>query len=248
MQTLTSIVALNIQHGGGKRTSELIKWLREQNADIIVLSEWRNNPNGLAIEAALKSGGYHVHSQDGVVSNGVLIAAREQFDAISVTPPDAPIGVLLKAQWKGGLAVIGAYFPLEIRTKRQFFGVCMEHAMRHSDAPFLLIGDLNTGCNDADFTAGATPFPCADAFEALVDSGLIDQWRRRHGLAARDYTWLSRQNGFRIDHAFGNEAFISRYEPLQCDYDHSTRETKLSDHSALMLRLGSSKTQSAVLA
>jgi rRNA maturation protein Rpf1 len=62
MQTLASIVALNIQHGGGKRTPELIEWLRIQNADIVVLSEWRNNPNGLAIEAALKSDGYDVHS------------------------------------------------------------------------------------------------------------------------------------------------------------------------------------------
>jgi exodeoxyribonuclease-3 len=248
MQTLSSIVALNILHGGGKRTSALIEWLQEQSADIVVLSEWRNNPNGLAIEAALKSGGYHVLSQDRTVSNGVLIAARESFDAVAVTPPDAPVGVLLKARWKGGLTVIGAYFPLEIRAKRRFFGVCTEHAMQHSNAPFLLVGDLNTGCNDADLEPGVTPFPCADAFVGLTESGLIDQWRRQHGLTERQYTWRSRQNGFRIDHAFGNDAFVSRYEPLQCDYDHSTRETKLSDHSALVLRLGSSKTLSAVVA
>jgi exonuclease III len=239
MQTLSSIVALNIQHGGGKRTPELIKWLGTQNADIVVLSEWRNNPRGSAIEAALKSRGFHVHFQDGAISNGVLIAAKEPFDAVAVTPPDAQIGVLLKARWKGGLTVIGAYFPLAARAKKEFFGVCMEQARQHSDAPFLLVGDLNTGCNDGDFTAGATPFPCADAFESLVDSGLIDQWRRQHGLAARDYTWLSPQNGFRIDHALGNKEFQARYAPLTCDYDHSTRvrERKLSDHSALILRL-----------
>jgi exonuclease III len=124
----------------------------------------------------------------------------------------------------------------------------MEHAMQHSDAPFLLAGDLNTGCNEVDLETGATPFPCATDFVALTSGGLIDQCRLQHGMTAREYTWRSRQNGFRIDHAFGNEAFVSRYEPLQCDYDHSTRESKLSDHSALMLRLGSSKAQSAVLA
>lgn len=236
MQTLGSIVALNIQHGGGKRESALIEWLREQNADIVVLSEWREKPRGSAIEAALKSDGYDVHSQDGKTTNGVLIAAREQFKATPVTPHDAQIGVLLKAQWKGGLTVIGAYLPLAIRAQREFLDVCMESAKQHSDAPFLLVGDLNTGCNDADFEAGATPFPCADAFVALTDCGLIDQWRRHHGMT--EYTWRSRhRNGFRIDHALGNKAFQSRYASLGCDYDHSTRESKLSDHSALILRL-----------
>jgi exonuclease III len=246
MQTLGSVVALNIQHGGGKRTPELIEWLRIQNANIVVLSEWRDNPRGAAIAAALKSSGYDVHSQDGVISNGVLIAAKELFDAVAVTPPDAQIGVLLKAQWKGGLTVIGAYFPLKPRAKMQFFGVCMEQARQHSDAPFLLVGDLNTGCNDVDLQAGATRFPRASDFVALDSGGLIDQWRRQHGQAAREYTWRSRQNGFRIDHAFGNEAFVSRYEPLQCDYDHSTRENKLSDHSALILRSGSMRDVGAV--
>jgi exonuclease III len=239
MHALAGIVALNILHGGGKRTSALIQWLLEQNADIVVLSEWRNNLNGSAIEAALKSSGYHVRSQDGTISNGVLIAAREPFDAIAVTPPDAPVGVLLKAQWEGGLSVVGAYFPLEIHAKRKFFAACMEQSTQHSDTPFLLVGDLNTGCNEMDLEAGGTPFPGATEFVALTSGGLIDQWRLQHGMSAREYTWRSKQNGFRIDHAFGNEVFVSRYEPLQCDYDHSTREGKLSDHSALKLRLRS---------
>jgi exonuclease III len=240
MQTLSSIVALNILHGGGRRTSKLIEWLREQNADIVVLSEWRNNPNGVAIKDALKSSGYDVHCQEGSITNGVLIAAKEPFDAIAVTPPNAQIGVLLKAQWKGGLAVIGAYFPLAIPSQREFFDVCIKSAKQHSDAPFLLVGDLNAGSNDADLEAGATPFPCAVNFVALTNGGLIDQWRQHHGMTEREYTWRSRQNGFRIDHAFGNKAFLTRYEPLRCDYDHSTRESKLSDHSALILRLASS--------
>jgi hypothetical protein len=108
--------------------------------------------------AALKSSGYDVHSQDGPVSNGVLIAAREQFNAVAVTPPDAQAGVLLEARSKGGLTVIGAYFPLKPYAKKQFFGVCMEQARQHSDAPFLLIGDLNTGCNKVDLQPGATLF------------------------------------------------------------------------------------------
>jgi exonuclease III len=243
MQTLSSIVALNIQHGGGKRTPALIKWLRIQNADIVVLSEWRKNPNGLAIEVALKSSGYDVHSQDGAKSNGVLIAAKEQFKATPVTPPDAQIGVLLKARWEGGLTVIGAYLPLAIPAQRRFLDVCMEQARQHSDAPFLLVGDLNTGRNDVDLDDGATPFPCATDFVALTSGGLIDQWRLQHGMTAREYTWRSRQNGFRIDHALGNTEFQTRYAPLSCDYDDSTRESKLnklSDHSALILRLASS--------
>jgi exonuclease III len=248
MQKLSSIVALNIRQGGGRRTSELIKWLRELNADIVVLSEWCNNLNGLAIEVALTSSGYHIHSQgghvrsqDGTASNGVLIAAREQFNAVPFTPPDAQAGVLLRAQWTGGLTVVGAYFPLRAPAKKQFFDVCVKCAKQHSDAPFLLIGDLNTGRNQGDLEAGGTPFPRAADFVALCESGLIDQWRQQHQTTEPEYTWRSRQKGFRIDHALANKAFEDRYPHLICSYDHSTRESKLSDHSALILRLASSK-------
>ncbi len=234
---------MNIQNGGGERTPALIDWLQEKNADIVVLEEFCNNPSGLAIEAALKGRDYHVHSQDEAVSNGVLIAAKEQFDAAALTPRDAHAGVLLRGRWKGGLTIIGAYFPLAIGAKRRLFDVCMEYAKQHLNPPFLLVGDLNTGCNEVDLEAGATPFPCSEDFVALTSSGLIAEWRLQHGLTAREYTWRSPQNGFRIDHAFGNKEFQTRFLPLGCDYDHRTRtrETKLSDHSGLILRLAAAK-------
>ena len=79
----------------------------------------------------------------------------------------------------------------------------------------------------------------ADAI-ALTDPGdLTDLWRHSHGEDAREWTWhaATTGNGFRIDHALGNAALLARYPRLRCRYDHSTRETGLTDHSALVVEL-----------
>jgi exonuclease III len=67
------------------------------------------------------------------------------------------------------------------------------------------------------------------------EAGLVDLWRRSNGPDACEWTWLSNQkNGFRIDHAFGNEPFVRLLQPA-CVYDHRSREGKTSDHSALIV-------------
>jgi exonuclease III len=98
-----------------------------------------------------------------------------------------------------------------------------------------LLGDLNTGRNDVD-REGGTPFACVEQFDALqTRAGLVDLWRAQHGDTARDWTWRSPKNGFRIDHAFGNAAFRERFQGIRCRYDHEPREMKITDHSALVL-------------
>jgi hypothetical protein len=59
---------------------------------------------------------------------------------------------------------------------------------------------------------------------------------------ARQYEWTwhsTKGNSFRIDHAFGNGAFVAATAPM-CSYDHyhRGRETGLADHSAVMVRIG----------
>ena len=47
------------------------------------------------------------------------------------------------------LVVLAAYFP-QLQAKAPFFAACMTIAANHTDVPLLLIGDLNTGCNESD--------------------------------------------------------------------------------------------------
>ena len=100
--------------------------------------------------------------------------------------------------------------------------------------PLVMIGDFNTGRNDLDIEGTGARFYCAELFEALsTEAGLIDLWRQRHD--RREWTWRSPMNGFRIDHVFGNKAFIARFPAFRCAIDHAPRKSGLSDHSAVVL-------------
>ena len=72
--------------------------------------------------------------------------------------------------------------------------------------------------------------------------GWLDAFRLVHG-AKREYTWYShRNNGFRLDQAFVSPELSGQigatYHKWGQDRDYSNRRDALSDHAALLLKLG----------
>ena len=133
-----------------------------------------------------------------------------------------------------GIRLLGCYFP-QLQAKAPFFQVSIRLAQKSPDIPFVMIGDFNTGRNDLDIEGTGARFHCADLFLALTrEAGLTDLWRARHG-DRQDWTWRSTVNGFRIDHVFGNRAFIGRFPAFRCVIDHAPRLSGLTDHSAIVL-------------
>jgi exonuclease III len=235
-----NLVLLNIRHGGGVRATSLLSWLNSLSTDIIILAEWRDNAAGTIIKQGLESTGFFVTATaaTGTRRNGILIAAAHPFECRRATPPGVSKGELLLAEVSSGYRLLGAYFP-QGSAKVPFFNECFLQAKNSENIPFLIIGDLNTGRNDVDIEGNGVRFACADMFEALHESsGLVDLWRREHG-QDREWSWRSHVNGFRIDHAFANRAFEKCFSSITCVYDHSPRENKLTDHSALILRCAS---------
>jgi exodeoxyribonuclease-3 len=230
------MVALNIQHGAGKRVGALLEWLHGRSPDLAILSEWRANQSGAMIVKDLVAAGYYLAAQPGTgTPNGILIGSRMPFvSRLDLTPISATAGQLILVSL-AEFDLIGAYFPNH-EAKQPFFSACHEAALARQGRPLLLIGDLNTGDNNADLTPGGVPFLCAAEFESLRNSGLVDLWRSQHGPEAREYTWSTTKNDFRIDHALANAPFIDRLGPIDCQYDHQTRGARLSDHSALIVR------------
>jgi exonuclease III len=240
------IILLNIQHGGGTRVPSLLQWLAERWPDVIVLPEWLDNARGAVLKSGLEAKGYATATATTNGANGVLLAAKRPFASRCATPPmrerkrsEGRGGALLVADF-GELRMLAAYFP-GWQAKAPFFEACMAEAEASRGAPFVIVGDLNTGRNDLDVEGTGTPFACADQFEELTTrAGLIDLWRDQHG-DAQDWSWRSprsakrRSNGFRVDHAFANAAFQERFPGIRCRYDHEPRKTKITDHSALVL-------------
>lgn len=231
------IVELNLWHGGGRRLQMIADWLEAQKADLLVLSEWRANQGGRDLADRLATSGYSINAQArDRLSNGLFIASRSPVATKTLTPEGADKGELILAELPCALTLIGAYFP-QSYAQIPFIEACHNAAVATS-WPLVIVGDLNTGCNTWDREAGGAPFHCAAQFTSLTSrSGLTDLWRHRHGGEAREWTWRSRRNGFRIDHALGNTALLERYRGLRCQYDHVPREQGLSDHSALVVTL-----------
>jgi len=228
------IVSLNIRHGGGSRTAQLVDWIVSKNPDVVILPEWRNNASGQRIRDVLAKTGLTaiVAARGQSAANSVLLAAGDITGSWEVTPANSTAGDLILVETAKQIRILGCYFPQGL-AKKSFFEQCVEVAAKNHDLPFVIIGDLNTGRNDLDIEGAGTPFFCTEDFKRLGEV-LTDLWRTLHG-DRQEWTWRSRTNGFRIDHAFANKAFIKRFPAFRCDIDHSPRLEGITDHSAIVL-------------
>lgn len=230
------VVCLNVRSGGGKRWRGILDFIEAQRSDVVVFTEWRRSeaPGVAAIWA--ESGGMRwIGACDGATKNGIFVASTLPFDVTSVTPDKNTAGTLLRVAFHGW-TMLAAYFP-QREVKANYFKVCTDQMGAVGAAPILLLGDLNTGNQHVDRTAAGEKYACAEQFDELSEShgfGFIDLWRRTQGAETREWSWITKANGFRLDHAFGNAAFVAAFDPT-CRYDHSTRESGSTDHSALLI-------------
>ena len=225
------LLTLNLRHGGAARIDRIAGYLLSQNADTLVLSEFRPNSAGAALRQQLASAGFeHQHCPGADPrGNSVLIASREpmRFDEHAA----ANCKRYVVGRLSNGTAICGVYFPLG-EAKRPLFEHLQRQVARVLGPLAVVIGDFNTGEHRLD-EAGAT-FVCTDAFAELKASGLVDSWRLRNP-EARVFSWFSnRGNGFRVDHALHTQRLDARIASVA--YDHGPRESGLSDHSALLVQ------------
>ncbi len=237
----SKIVALNAQSGGGSRVAAICQFLGRHEPDVVVLTEWREGANGRKFMDWAQ-----IHGLGGKSRNGSRLPLRRQhgqrrmcrvtqpFHSETMTPPAAAsAGVLMLARFLGW-TLLACYFP-QRETKARFFTHCADLAAAYAHMPFAMIGDLNTGNQLADKTLAGAPFACDSHFDELTKEGLlVDLWRHTNGADARQWSWHSSKNGFRIDHAFANRPFFELFQP-SCVYDHRPREERISDHSALII-------------
>lgn len=234
------IVTWNLQHGGGKRIGGIVDAIRSYSADVLVLSEFRDNPPGEILRGELKEMGYRFQAapEAEARTNTVLVAAREPFEPVTFPGQmaDPNLGDFstsaLLAKFPD-LNVFGLYLPGEER-KRPVFDFLLNLPAEYLASDSLLIGDFNTGLHYQDEN-GAT-FKSAEQFQELLSQGWIDAWRRRNP-DAREFTWLSPgyRNGFRLDHAFVSPALDQRIANVR--YSHTEREQGITDHSVMLLEL-----------
>lgn len=74
-----------------------------------------------------------------------------------------------------------------------------------------------------------------DFYDHLINNEFIDAYSY-FNLNKKEYSWVGRtNNGYRYDYFFVAKRILGSC--IHCYFDHSTRYTKLSDHSAIILEI-----------
>lgn len=233
------IVELNIRHGGGVRIPTILDHLLAHRADVIVLTEYRDNPSGRQLLESLAAQGYShsAHASPPIGQNTVAIVSRAPLTDVAAPLPEGPHRHRVLEATIDGVVLGAVYFPLtrlKVEFWRQLF---LPYAQSRLDKPQLLVGDWNTGRHFIDET-GATFFGATE-FEELMRMGWTDAWRSLHPIE-RGFSWYSSHgNGFRLDHAFLSPQLVSRL--VDATLSHVERTGGATDHSALVVNLSSAR-------
>jgi len=227
------LLTLNIRNGGGRKIPCILSGLLDHNADILVLTEFRNNTVSGDFRKNLSAAGFvfQAASHDEHRVNNILIASRLPFE---IEPHEYlrldPVR-LFNVRFDR-FSCVGLHMP-NLKAKIPHWNALLRLASSAPDDWWIFMGDFNTGRNPQD--SEGYKFSCADYMKTLEDMGWIDAWRHLHP-DAREYSWYSHKGrGFRLDHAFLSPPF----KPLlrNADYDHVLREKGITDHSALIVDL-----------
>lgn len=229
---MLKILSWNIRQGGGTRVAKIAMHIRSFNAEIVVLSEYRNNDSGMRLRGLMLSYGYrfqHV-SHANASDNSVAIFSKLPCNQWLYPNADPSYTHNIIASEFPAFKLYGMYLPH--KKKHTLFDFLLDEATKPEAG--IMVGDFNSGINGVD-QAGDS-FWYEDKLKALSRLGYRDAFRVKQG-AAREYSWYSHQgNGYRYDHTYVHESLLPIIK--DCYYIHTWREEKLSDHSPMVLELG----------
>lgn len=226
------ILSWNIRQGGGTRIANICKGLTDYNAEIIVLSEYRNNHSGIQIRNLLLRAGYRYQNISAAQPNENSAAIFSKLPSNQKLFPnsDPTYGHNIVANQYEAFTVYGMYLPH--KKKHVLFDFLVKESIKPT--PSILVGDFNTGKNYIDQKGDS--FWYTDKLLELEDNGCVDAFRHVH-TDVREYSWYSHQgNGYRYDHTYVSNSILPVVK--NCHYIHEWREEGLSDHSPMVLVLG----------
>jgi len=242
-----SLLTFNIGNPSPERAQRQLAWLASRDEQVLVLTETKASAGCKLLADAFAAAGYSVcFPQPAPGEYGAMIITRvaavpDSFgDRVGYLPARAA-AVVLPAPGRP-LRVIGLYVPSrdaspeKTERKRRWLACCSTALSGVAGQPTILLGDLNIlePGHKTRYPFFA-PFEY-DFYQALADAhGLTDAFRHLHP-DAPEHSWVGRTgDGYRYDHGFCSRELAGLV--TSCEYVHQPRADKLSDHSALVLRL-----------
>jgi exodeoxyribonuclease-3 len=223
------------------RAERQLKWLGERDEDLFVLTETTGQSGSELLAERLRGAGWTVRApvpRQG--ERGVMICSR-----LAVRVKSPPLVNYLSERVEvvsvGGLEVIGVYAPSRdesaerIARKRRFLAELITVVGSKERPQSVLIGDLNI-VEPTQRQSGIFYDWEYELYEELPKLGWLDAYRALHPNRF-ELSWVDGEgHGYRFDHAFISGELAGRM--LRCEYVHETRESDLSDHSAMVVEIG----------
>lgn len=224
------LISLNLFWGGQNRTESILKYLVDHNADLIVLSEFKKDKNGILIKETLKNEGYDFEDSNDE-NLGVLVASKYPFTLIQ--KKDRWVEIELN---DNDLRISGVYVPTGSRDKQfkdAFWQKILKYAQENQKNRCIITGDFNS-CGKED-TMNLT-YNEKDLKE-LLSLGWVDSWASHNNNDHQRYTWYSNVgNGFRLDYAFLSPILNDIIKIVDVSHDSKAREEGLTDHSPIIFK------------
>jgi exodeoxyribonuclease-3 len=244
------------------RLPQVLDWLGQHpDVGVLALQETKTTDDKFPLQAFAEAG-YRVEVFGQKTYNGVALVSRHEAPVATDVVRNIPgfedeLARVISATY-GGLRVVGAYFPNGQEPGSDKFAYKMRwlDALREwlrgelqRNPKLVLMGDYNITVDDRDVydpVALAGTIHCTDEerahFQALIDLGLTDAFRRFHD-EAKLYSWwdyremaFRRNRGLRIDHVLVSAALQPHC--VDCVIDKAPRKNERpSDHAPVVLEV-----------
>jgi exodeoxyribonuclease III len=236
------------------RMPRVLELLERHQPDILFMQETKAEPGAFPL-LELEDAGYEaVHHSSGRWA-GVALLARGGVSDVRVELPGKPSRD--EARWLeadvDGLRVVSVYVPNGrspdspfYEDKLRFLDAMAERVGELSGGPLVMAGDFNVCATDLDVYdpeafVGATHVtpPERERFQALLDAGMVDAFRRLHP-GEPGFTWwdyrqghFHRNLGLRIDAFLLSQALAE--DLIECGIERDFRKgQRPSDHAPLL--------------
>jgi len=241
------VLTFNLNNPSRERAARQLAYLAARPESLFVLTETADSAGCAFLDARFTAAGYSVTfprpEQRG--ERGVMIVSR-----LATRPgpggveylPHRAVAVTVDTD-RGPLDVIGLYVPSrdasEVKTvrKRDFLAECRTALPQGHSENTIVLGDFNVlePAHTPRYRFFA-PFEY-EFYEWFGAAGYSDAFRAQHP-DALEYSWVGRTgDGYRYDHAHVSAGLRDALRGCSYVHDPRTDRDRLTDHSALSLRL-----------
>lgn len=256
MKKNIKILTLNIGNPSLTRAELLIEWLKKREEDIFILTETKNS-EGCKRIADFFSKGENSLFETFAARNvffpipkdnnyGVMCISKYRITPNLLTVFEdsilntRAIDLEIYAENKK-IHLIGLYVPsrdqseVKIKKKKYFLEKISEELGKRNNQCCIICGDFNI-VDRKHFPKYNVFFDWEYGFyDTLIDFKYIDAFKFCNP-NEYDYSWVGRtNNGYRYDYFFVSEDEINNID--LCFFIHETRLLKISDHSAIVLKM-----------